>query len=297
MLCCATSSSAKASGASSAATTALWPRSSTTIIAVSWSSGWLMVTIWPIFISALMTSEALIDILCATSATVMVSGTCTSMMRVSAGAACRCSSRGSRLSPRRPRGPPRQLLRPTPPLLSPRVLISFFFAGSPAQLEDSLADLTSLPAPRAPAAAPARAAPAARPGAPPGARRGGRSAGACGPGSRARGPDGGLVQRAFFGIAGGGSGLGHGLGRRLGLFRDHDRLLGRGQHRADGGRFGLGLAAAGGPIGGAGGGLGLGVAAAGVQIGGAGRFFVRAGLRFGRRLRARLQLGRVARSG
>jgi hypothetical protein len=32
-------------------------------------------------------------------------------------------------------------------LLSPRVLISFFLAGSPAQLEDSLADLTSLPAP------------------------------------------------------------------------------------------------------------------------------------------------------
>jgi hypothetical protein len=47
----------KASGSSSAATTALWPISSTTIMAVSWSSGWLMVTIWPIFISALMTSE------------------------------------------------------------------------------------------------------------------------------------------------------------------------------------------------------------------------------------------------
>ncbi len=34
---------------------------------------------------------------------------------------------------------------PTPPLVSPRVLISFFLAlSSPAQLEDSLADLTSL---------------------------------------------------------------------------------------------------------------------------------------------------------
>jgi hypothetical protein len=73
-----TSSSVKASGSSSAATTALWPISSTTIMAVSWSSGWLMVTIWPSFISCLMTSEALTAILCASSATVMVSGTCTS---------------------------------------------------------------------------------------------------------------------------------------------------------------------------------------------------------------------------
>ena len=111
-----TSSSVKASGSSSAAVTALWPISSTTIMAVSWSSGWLMVTIWPIFISALITSDALTAILCASSATVMVSGTCTSMTR------CfdRCgllawSSRWSRSLPRRPRGPPRQLLRPTPP--------------------------------------------------------------------------------------------------------------------------------------------------------------------------------------
>src|SRR6218665_48313 len=221
MLCCATSSSAKASGSSSAATTALWPSSSTTIIAVSWSSGWLMVTIWPIFISALMTSEALIDILCATSATVMVSGTCTSMMRVSAGAACRCSSRLSGLSPRPPRGPPRQLLRPTPPLLSPRVLISFFFAGSPAQLEDSLADLTSLPAPGAPAAAPARAAPAAVRGA----------------------PTAGLGSVPFFaspaGAAGvgGGLGCGGGFGARLQLGRVARSGLGRllaGRHLLDG---------------------------------------------------------------
>ena len=67
-----------ASGSSSLAATALWPISSTTIIAVSWSSCWLMVTIWPSFISCLMTSDALTDILCARSATVMVSGTCTS---------------------------------------------------------------------------------------------------------------------------------------------------------------------------------------------------------------------------
>ena len=69
---------------------ALWPISSTTIMAVSWSSGWLMVTIWPSFIRCLMTSEALTAILCASSATVMVSGTCTSITRASAGAACTC---------------------------------------------------------------------------------------------------------------------------------------------------------------------------------------------------------------
>ena len=76
-----TSSSVNASGSSSAAVTALWPISSTTIMAVSWSSGWLMVTIWPIFIRCLITSDALTAILCASSATVMVSGTCTSMTR------------------------------------------------------------------------------------------------------------------------------------------------------------------------------------------------------------------------
>ena len=63
------SSSRKASGSSSLAAIALWPISSTTIIAVSWSSCWLMVTIWPSFISCLMTSDALTDILCARSAT------------------------------------------------------------------------------------------------------------------------------------------------------------------------------------------------------------------------------------
>ena len=48
-------------------------------MAVSWSSGWLMVTIWPSFIRCLMTSDDLTLILWASSATVMVSGTCTSM--------------------------------------------------------------------------------------------------------------------------------------------------------------------------------------------------------------------------
>ena len=43
-----------------------------------WSSTWLMVTIWPSFIRCLMTSAALTDILCARSATLMVSGTWTS---------------------------------------------------------------------------------------------------------------------------------------------------------------------------------------------------------------------------
>ena len=65
------------------------------------------------------------------------------MIRASTGAACTGVS--SRSRSRRPRGPPRQLLRPTPPLASPRVLISFFLACSSAQLEDNLALLTSLP--------------------------------------------------------------------------------------------------------------------------------------------------------
>ena len=44
-----------------------------------------MVTIWPSFISCLMTSLALTLILCARSATLMVSGTCTSWATNSAG--------------------------------------------------------------------------------------------------------------------------------------------------------------------------------------------------------------------
>ena len=139
-------------------------------MAVSWSSGWFMVTIWPIFMSILMTSEAFTDILCANSDTVMVSGTCTSRMRTSTGAACAWwSPPRSRSPPRRPpppRAPPRQALPRPAPAVSPRVGMPFFLAGSPAQLEDSLADLTSLPAPAAGAAA---AVPAVRaPGAPTG---------------------------------------------------------------------------------------------------------------------------------
>ena len=45
-----------------------------------------MVHIWPSFISCLMTSDALTDILCASSATVMVSGTWTSLTIASVGA-------------------------------------------------------------------------------------------------------------------------------------------------------------------------------------------------------------------
>ena len=144
----------------------------------------------------------------------MVSGTCTSRMRASTGAACTRSSWPPRSLPRRPRGPPRQLPRPTPPLASPRVLISFFLAVSPAQLDESLADLTSLPAPAG--------------------RRGGAGRARRSGAGRRRGR---LVQRA----------LDAGLGF-------HDRLFGRlvrhqhacrcVHHGADGFRLGQGLAAA-----------------------------------------------------
>ena len=96
--------------------------------------------------SCLITSDALTAILCANSATVMVSGTWTSSTRTSVGAASTISSRDLSL-PRLPRAPLRQLvLRPAPAPVSPRVGSAFFLAGSPAQLLDSLADLTSLPA-------------------------------------------------------------------------------------------------------------------------------------------------------
>src|SRR5438105_14561304 len=55
----------KDSGSSSFAAFALWPISSTRIIALSWSSAWLMVAMVPSFISALMTSAALTDMRCA----------------------------------------------------------------------------------------------------------------------------------------------------------------------------------------------------------------------------------------
>ena len=62
----------------SLATTAVWPISSTTRMAVSWSMGWLMVTIMPIFISSLITSVDLMAIFWARSPTEMVSGISTS---------------------------------------------------------------------------------------------------------------------------------------------------------------------------------------------------------------------------
>ena len=51
---------------------AVWPISSTTSTAVSWSIGWLMVAITPMFMSTLMTSVALTAMRCASSATVTV---------------------------------------------------------------------------------------------------------------------------------------------------------------------------------------------------------------------------------
>jgi len=124
---------------------ALWPISSTTIMAVSWSSGWLMVTIWPSFIRCLITSEALTAILCASSATVMVSGTCTSCTRASAGAdGCLLVTVTVIATARRHAGRRASCLRDRRPHPCRHGLNAFFLAGSPAQLLDSLADLTSL---------------------------------------------------------------------------------------------------------------------------------------------------------
>ncbi|OIQ92097.1 hypothetical protein GALL_259310 [mine drainage metagenome] len=109
------------------------------IIAVSWSSTWLMVTICPSFISTLMTSDAFTAILCARSPTVMVSGTCTSRTWGSAGATKRgCSF--SRESRREPPLAPRQAA--VPPLVSPRVLMARRLAASSAQEDDNCSDLT-----------------------------------------------------------------------------------------------------------------------------------------------------------
>src|SRR5450830_181955 len=139
---CSPWSASNASGSSSAAAKALWPISSTRIMAVSWSSTWLMVHIWPSFISCLMTSDALTDILCASSATVMVSGTCTSLTTASVGA-WKLVSRSSLCELRRPPlAPPRQLSRPL--LTLPRGLIAPGaprFLASSDQVDDTLADL------------------------------------------------------------------------------------------------------------------------------------------------------------
>ena len=113
--------SRKTSGSLSLAANARCPNSSTTIIAVSWSSTWLMVTIDPIFIRVLITSVALTAILCASSATEMVSGTCTSCTTASVGAWKACADSDSAL-PRPPRLPCRPS-RHSLPVVTPRVLI------------------------------------------------------------------------------------------------------------------------------------------------------------------------------
>ena len=68
------------SNSSSLRRTGVCPNSSTTSWAVSWSMGWLMVAITPIFIMVLMTSFALTAMRLASSPTVIVSGSCTSRL-------------------------------------------------------------------------------------------------------------------------------------------------------------------------------------------------------------------------
>ena len=104
-----------------------------------------MVTIWPSFINCLITSDALTLILCARSATLMVSGTCTSCTCCSAGA----TKEDTDPSLRSPRRPPRGARQPAraPPGASLRVLRPRFFAASSAQLEDSFSDLTDFLSP------------------------------------------------------------------------------------------------------------------------------------------------------
>ena len=90
-----------------------------------------------------MTSEALTDILCASSATVIVSGTATSRTTASTGigvaaAPLESSCRSCLRLPRGPRQPP------APPDVSPRVFSRRFFCCSSDQLEASLPDLISL---------------------------------------------------------------------------------------------------------------------------------------------------------
>jgi hypothetical protein len=82
---------------------AVWPISSTTSTAVSWSSGWLMVAITPIFMSVLMTSLPLTAIFCASSATVMVSGIDTSRFTGAVGISNAWRPSAGALTPRRPR--------------------------------------------------------------------------------------------------------------------------------------------------------------------------------------------------
>ncbi len=116
-----------------------------------------MVTIWPSFISCLMTSLALTLILCARSATLIVSGMCTSWVTNSAGAV-KAGESSLRSPLRAPRGE-RQPARPPP--LSPRVLSARFLAASSAQLDDSFSDLTDFLSPGLATVLPGAAAPAA----------------------------------------------------------------------------------------------------------------------------------------
>jgi hypothetical protein len=76
--CSWTSSISTPSASRSSARIALWPSSSTTMVAVSRSSAWLMVTIIPCLKSSRMTSDALTDIRLASSPTEMTSGISTS---------------------------------------------------------------------------------------------------------------------------------------------------------------------------------------------------------------------------
>jgi len=123
------------SGSSSLAGLPTWPISWTTIIAVSWSITWLMVTIEPIFIMTLMTSAAFTLILCARSATEMVSGIGTSMTLGSEGAANVLLPSSSRWRP-----PPARERQPSrPPEASPRVLMPRRRAWSSTQDEAGLA--------------------------------------------------------------------------------------------------------------------------------------------------------------
>ena len=69
---------------------AAWPISSITSTAVSWSMGWLMVAITPMFIMTLMTSLALTAIFCASSATVIVSPMATSRFMGAVGISKAC---------------------------------------------------------------------------------------------------------------------------------------------------------------------------------------------------------------
>src|SRR6266513_255400 len=119
---CSGTSARRDSGSSSFAALATWPISVTTIIAVSWSSTWLIVTMLPSFISTLITSAALTDILWARSPTLMVSGTMSSRTTGSAGAlnCCTFSAAGATavlcLAPL-------GVCQPEAPCTSPRVLI------------------------------------------------------------------------------------------------------------------------------------------------------------------------------